>query len=136
MTTNPHVYSDIDKMGGEPHSIGEIWASVLYEILWNLIDRHGKNDGDFPDFDSNGVPTDGKFLTMKIVLDAMALQPCYPAFNQARKAIIDADRALTGGANYCELWAGFAKRGMGPDATNSTYKPRMDDFNLPVGCLN
>ncbi|CAI6043079.1 unnamed protein product [Clonostachys chloroleuca] len=136
MTTNPHVYSDIDKMGGEPHSIGEICASVLYEILWNLIYKHGKNDGEFPQLDSNGVPTDGKFLTMKIVLDAMALQPCYPAFNQARKAIIDADKALTGGANYCELWAGFAKRGMGPDATNSTYKPRMDDFNLPVGCLN
>ncbi|VUC25887.1 unnamed protein product [Clonostachys rosea] len=136
MTTNPHVYSEIDKMGGEPHSIGEIWASVLYEILWNLIDKYGKNDGYFPDFDSKGVPTDGKFLTMKLVLDAMALQPCYPAFNQARKAIIDADQALTGGANYCELWAGFAKRGMGPDATNSTYKPRLDDFNLPVACLN
>jgi extracellular elastinolytic metalloproteinase len=45
---------------------------MLYEVMWNLIDRYGKNDAAKPTF-SNGVPTDGKYLAMKLVMDGMAL---------------------------------------------------------------
>ncbi len=45
---------------------------MLYEVLWNLVDKHGKNDAAVPTFE-NGVPTDGKYLAMKLVVDAMAL---------------------------------------------------------------
>ncbi|KAF1846149.1 extracellular metallo proteinase 2 [Cucurbitaria berberidis CBS 394.84] len=130
-TVNPQTYADAD-LYQRVHPIGNIWASILYEVLWNLIDKHGKNDRGTPEFDNNGVPTDGKYLAMKLVMDGMALQPCNPTFVLARDAIIDADKALTGGANACELWTGFAKRGLGELARYSATK-RTDSFLVPEG---
>jgi extracellular elastinolytic metalloproteinase len=72
LTTNPHVYTDVDSITAV-HAIGTVWATMLYEVLWNLIDKYGKNDAARPTFDSKGVPTDGKYLTMKLVIDGMAL---------------------------------------------------------------
>lgn len=46
-------------------------------------------------------------------------QPCNPDFSQARDAILDADKALTGGDNACEIWKGFAKRGLGVEAKSA-----------------
>lgn len=46
----------------------------------------------------------------------MKLQQCRPSFFDARDAIIQADQILTGGENFCDLWKGFASRGLGPDA--------------------
>jgi extracellular elastinolytic metalloproteinase len=72
MTTNPDTYQTINAKN-EVHDIGETWTTMLYEVLWNLIDKYGKNDGPQPIFDADGVPTDGKYLTMKLVADGMAL---------------------------------------------------------------
>lgn len=132
METNPQVYTDVEQYT-KVHPIGNIWASMLYEVLWNLIDKYGKNDAGMPTFDTNGLPTDGKYLAMKIVMDGMALQPCNPNFVSARDAIVDADKALTGGKNKCEIWKGFAKRGLGQGAK---YNPsgRTDSFTVPKGC--
>jgi len=70
--TNPYTYTSVNGMD-EVHSIGTVWATMLYEVLWGLIAKHGKSDAAKPAFDAQGVPTDGKFLTMKLVVDAMAL---------------------------------------------------------------
>jgi extracellular elastinolytic metalloproteinase len=131
LNTNPQVYSDVDSYT-KVHPIGNIWASMLYEILWNLIDKYGKNDADLPSFGADGLPTDGKYLAMKIVMDGLALQPCNPTFVSARDAIVDADKALTGGKNACEIWSGFAKRGLGEGAV---YAPtaRTNSFDIPEG---
>lgn len=51
---------------------------------------------------------------------------------QARDAILDADVALTGGDNQCELWTGFAKRGLGTGARYSSTS-RTESFALPSG---
>lgn len=72
MTTNPYTYADVNGMA-EVHSIGTIWATILYEVLWNLIDTYGITTDPKPTFDANGVPTDGRYLTMKLVVDGMAL---------------------------------------------------------------
>ncbi|KAH8666865.1 extracellular metallo proteinase mep [Xylariales sp. PMI_506] len=132
LTTNPNTYATLNSKN-EVHDIGETWTTMLYEVLWNLIDKHGKNDGPQPIFDSNGVPTDGKYLAMKLVIDGMALQPCNPTFISARDAILDADKALTGGANACEIWKGFAKRGLGKNASYGTGKNRKADTTVPAG---
>lgn len=131
LKTNPLIYSAVKS--GQSHFTGTVWASMLYEMLWNLIDKHGKSHDDFPEFDGNGVPTDGKFLAMKLVVAGMALQPCRPTFIDARNAIIDADKNLTGGGNKCEIWKAFSKRGLGPLAKYNATK-RVDDFSLPAGC--
>ncbi|OQO04924.1 hypothetical protein B0A48_07942 [Cryoendolithus antarcticus] len=116
LAVNPHVYTDVNNIT-VVHGIGTVWATMLYEVMWNLIDKHGKNDAPEPSFNKRGVPTDGRYLAMKLVIDGMALQPCNPNFIQARDAILDADRALTRGQNACEIWTGFAKRGLGAAAT-------------------
>jgi extracellular elastinolytic metalloproteinase len=72
LTTNPHVYTDVNALT-EVHSIGTVWATMLYEVMWNLIDRYGKNDAAKPTLGANGAPTDGKYLAMKLVIDGMAL---------------------------------------------------------------
>lgn len=131
LTTNPLTYASAGEQG-EVHDIGTTWASVLYEVLWNLIDKHGKNDADFPTFDDAGVPTDGKYLAMKVVIDGMALQPCNPNMVSSRDAILDADTALTGGDNLCEIWTGFAKRGLGENAAYGGGD-RTEDFTVPSG---
>ncbi|KAL5085871.1 hypothetical protein Trisim1_009941 [Trichoderma cf. simile WF8] len=131
LTTNPLTYKSVNSQN-EVHSSGTTWASILYEVLWNLIDKHGKNDAEFPTFDSQGVPTDGKFLALKLVLNGLALQPCTPTFVSARDAILDADRSLTGGDNLCELWTAFAKRGLGSGARYSA-SARTESFTIPSG---
>jgi len=59
-------------------------------------------------------------------------QPCNPNFVQARDAILDADRALTGGSNACEIWSGFAKRGLGSGAVYSSSR-RTASSTIPSG---
>lgn len=131
MTVNPLTYASADAEN-DVHGVGTVWCTMLYEVLWNLIDKFGKDDADFPTFDDDGVPIDGKYMSMKIVMDGMALQPCSPTMVQARDAIIDADEALTGGENACELWTAFAKRGLGENAAY-TQGSRKEDFTVPSG---
>lgn len=57
----------------EVHSIGTVWATILYEVLWNIIDKYGNTADPKPTLDSDGVPVDGRYLSMKIVLDGLAL---------------------------------------------------------------
>ncbi|KAI2630755.1 extracellular metallo proteinase 1 [Hypoxylon sp. NC1633] len=127
---NPWTYATVNDLT-DVHEVGTAWATMLYEVLWNLVEKYGKNDAQRPNM-VDGVPTDGRFLAMKIVLDALALQPCNPTFVQARDAILDADMALTKGQNACEIWKGFAKRGLGWRAV-FRGTDRMDDFTLPDG---
>ncbi|KAK7415054.1 hypothetical protein QQX98_006192 [Neonectria punicea] len=131
LTTNPYTYRSVNSLSGV-HAIGTYWATALYEVLWNLVDKHGANNADTPTFDSNGVPTDGKYLTMKLVVDGMALQPCNPNMVQARNAILDADVNLTSGDNQCEIWTAFAKRGLGSGAVYSSTS-RTESFVVPSG---
>lgn len=70
--TNPLGYADLDDLD-QVHAIGTVWSSMLYEVLWNLLDKYPATDSEEPEFDGDGVPTDGRFLTMKLLLDAMAL---------------------------------------------------------------
>lgn len=129
--TNPWKYSNVAS-NAEVHDTGEIWATILYEVLWNLIDKYGINETDTPRLDSKGVPDDGRYLTMKLIMEGMALQPCNPDFLAARDAIIDADQTLTQGQNKCELWTGFAKRGLGSDAKKTSTR-HTDGFKVPTG---
>jgi len=63
------------------------------------------------------VPKHGNSLIIQLVLNAMKLQQCRPGFFEARDAVIQADQVLTGGENFCDLWLGFAEKGLGMDAT-------------------
>ena len=113
-----------------PHGIGEVWATALWEVFWQLTSAHG--------FDADIYEgTGGNNLAMQLVIDALKLQPCNPTFIEARQAIFDAETNHSSGANECLLWRGFAKRGMGFAATVSgdpALLTTTEDFSLPLSC--
>lgn len=131
LSTNPLTYAGTNSLN-EVYAIDTLWATILYEVLWNLVDIHGITATRKPVF-SGKIPTDGRFLAMKLVVDGMALQPCNPTTPQATDAIIDADTALTGGVNKCALWTAFAKRGSGANAKRNSGTNRKEGYTIPAG---
>ena len=104
----------------EVHNSGEVWCVTLWEARANLINRYGW--------------AVGNQLILQLVTDGMNLSPPNPTFLQARDAILQADLADNGGANQKELWAAFAKRGMGFSATSpasSITAGVHESFDLP-----
>ena len=67
----------------------------------------------------------------------MKMHPCWPSFFDARDAIVQMDEQLTtGGENLCELWQGFAERGLGSGGrTPWGGGVRTDDFRIPSSCV-
>ncbi|KAJ1882019.1 hypothetical protein LPJ57_001232, partial [Coemansia sp. RSA 486] len=129
MSVNPQTYAYLDKAQyNEVHNIGEVWATILYEVVWGLVDAAG-GIGDIYEKDL----TRGNCLALQIILDAMKLQPCSPTFIQARDAIVQAEANLTGGKYQCQVWKAFAKRGMGPQASDSSGKHK-EDFGVSGKC--
>lgn len=134
MSVNPSTYAFVADVANitQPHGIGYVWNSMLWEVYWNLVDAHGYNADVYGDWN-----TGGNNLAIQLVMDGFKLQPCLPGFVDGRNAILLADQALTGGANQCEIWRGFAKRGLGASASQGLSTSRTDGveaFNLPVAC--
>jgi extracellular elastinolytic metalloproteinase len=134
--TNPSTYSFIRKPTyWGVHAKGEVWAEILYEYFWNLVEKHGWEDDWFNVPLANATistpyPIAGNKLALRLVVDGLKLQPCSPTFVDARDAILLADTTNTGGDNQCEIWKAFAKRGLGVDAEPNG----LEDFGLPADC--
>ncbi len=46
LKVNPSTYSYITKPGyWGVHAKGEVWAVILFEVYWNLVDKLGREDG-------------------------------------------------------------------------------------------
>ncbi|MFT6841319.1 MAG: extracellular elastinolytic metalloproteinase, partial [Psychroserpens sp.] len=111
----------------QPHGIGFVWATVLWDLTWAYIDKYGF-EADM--YSGNG----GNNKIMKLVIDGLKLQPCGPGFVDGRNAILAADMATTGGVDQCLIWDVFAARGLGFDADQGDSNSRTDqieDFTLP-----
>ena len=131
MAVYTHTYGDLGGMV-VPHGVGEIWASMLWEMTWNLIDEYSFN----PLIDDVWT-SGGNNLAMQLVMDGLKLQPCSPGFVDGRDAILLADQNLTGGANQCLIWAAFAKRGLGFSASQGSSSSTSDGteaFDIPASC--
>jgi hypothetical protein len=105
---------------------------MLWEMYWNLVDRYGYNANIYESW-----TTGGNNRALQLVMDGMKFQPCRPGMQDGRDAILAADLALTGGANRCEIWRAFAKRGMGFSASQGSSLVRTDGvaaFDLPAAC--
>ena len=131
MAINPVTYASIGAgvISTEIHDVGEVWAEILWEMTWALVQQDGINPNIF-----NGTATGGNSVAMKLVLEGMKLQPCSPGFVDARNAILTADQNIYGGAHLCTLWAAFAKRGLGYSASQGSSGSASDQtaaFNLP-----
>ncbi len=116
------------------HKVGTVWASMLWDMAWALMDAYG--------IDENlRNPNAGNVKALQLVINALKLQPCNPSFVTGRNAIFEADRLLYGGENACLLWEVFAKRGLGLYAkaglneTAEDIKDQVEDFTKPESCL-
>jgi hypothetical protein len=127
-SVNPSTYDLTNNPSlSRPHGIGFVWATMLWDLNWALIDQYG--------FDSdlyNG--TGGNNINMQLVIDGMKLQGCSPGFIDGRDAILQADILANDGANQCLIWEVFAKRGLGWSAEQGSSGSRSDQveaFDLP-----
>ncbi len=128
---NPYTYDRIKETEG-PHRLGEVWAAMLWELYWALVEEHGFN----PNL-SDDWTTGGNLLALRLVIDGLKLQPEFPGFVDGRDAILLADQNLTGGANQCAIWRAFARRGLGLSADQGLSSDRYDGreaFDSPTAC--
>jgi hypothetical protein len=133
---DPATYQTVISEAGTtltiPHGVGYVWASMLWDVYWNLVEAHGFNPDIYADWSLGG-----NTLALQLVIDGMKFQPCSPGFVQGRDAILTADLALTDGANQCLIWEGFAKRGLGYSAEQRSSKKTADGtaaFDLSPEC--
>ena len=130
MTVNPLTYADLPATGGQVHAVGTIWATMIWDLNWDLIDEYGYD----PDM-YNG--TGGNNIAMQLIIDGMKLQPCSPGFVDGRDAILEADLLAYGGANQCIIWDAFARRGLGFSASQGAAGSVSDGtvaFDVPEEC--
>ncbi|WAC00794.1 M36 family metallopeptidase [Lacinutrix neustonica] len=112
----------------QPHGIGTVWATILWDLTWKYIEKYG--------FDSdvyNG--TGGNNKIMQLVLDGLKLQACGAGFVEGRDALLAADTALSNGEDQCMIWEAFIDRGVGLNASQGTFGSRTDqvqDFTAPA----
>ncbi|KAH9273255.1 hypothetical protein BASA83_004545 [Batrachochytrium salamandrivorans] len=124
MKVNPLTYGSL-RSRAEVHDVGEVWASMLWEVYWSLVTKHGFSSNLY-----NASQSSGNVVAMKIIMGGLMLQSCNPTFRSARDAIVAADNDHYKGANKCEILKAFGKRGLGPKATRT----RTNDFSVPSEC--
>lgn len=128
---NDFTYADTLTVA-EPFDTGFVWATMLWEVYWDLVDALGFNPDLYAPSSSGG-----NNLALQLVVDALAVQPCLPGFVDGRDAILLADMNLTGGANQCRIWSAFARRGLGVAAdqgTSSSNGDNVEAFDVPASC--
>jgi extracellular elastinolytic metalloproteinase len=122
MAIQPFSYDSI-KSGGWlngtslalPHGLGHGWAAVLWDMTWDLVDKHGFNPDVYAPWD-----TGGNNRALQYVIDGLKFQGCAPGLVVARDAIIAAADELSGGEDTCTVWASFARRGLGFSAVQGS----------------
>ena len=131
---NPFTYDDI-KTESVPHGVGSVWATMLWDLTWALIDEHGW-DANIYNFTGDPSQDAGNVQALALVIEGLKLQPCSPGFVDGRDAILAADVALYGGLNECIIWDTFAARGLGLSADQGSSGSRSDGteaFDTPSG---
>lgn len=119
MTKNPltfkHISANVLLPSGPPfnpiaggpnnevHNAGEVWCCALWEIFVNLVAKHGH--------------AEAERRMLLYVIGGLKQTPARPTFTQARDGMIAAVTVLDP-ADLMEVWAGFAKRGLGKGAVS------------------
>jgi extracellular elastinolytic metalloproteinase len=122
MAIQPFTYDSIKTNGwlngtslALPHGLGHGWAAVLWDLNWDLIDKHGFNPNVYEAWN-----TGGNNRALQYVVDGLKFQGCGPGLVVARGAIVAAADLLSEGEDTCTVWATFARRGLGFSAVQGT----------------
>ena len=98
---------------------------MLHNVYAALVTAKGWS----PNARTNPNTDEGNVVFLRLLVDALAIQPCNPTLPTARDAWIQADHSRNNGQNECLLWKTFASRGLGVSAANFT-----NAFDVPSGC--
>lgn len=138
MEIQPFTYDRI-KTGGwltggslaVPHGIGHAWSATLWDMTWDLVERHGFNDNIYDPWNAGG-----NNRSLQYVTDGLKMQGCAPGFLAGRDGILAAELALTGGEDRCLIWGAFARRGLGVSAVQGTTNrdDNTEAFDVPADC--
>ena len=148
---DPLNFSDVgyDVTGAEVHADGEIWVAINFELRKALA---AKYNGQFPESDAalqkqcalgqvqvSQCPGNRRWI--QLAFDSFLLMQTAPSMVDARNAILAADQARFGGADQAEIWAAFARRGLGRFASQTNGSGRaagvesdtdpLPDFEAP-----
>ena len=129
---NSLTYDDINTEP-QPHGVGTVWASMLWDMTWLMIDAHGYSTDLYTVTGDENIDA-GNVQALAIVMEGLKLQGASPGFEDGRDAILLADMNIYGGANQCYIWEAFAKRGMGASASQGSSASTTDGtpaFDLP-----
>ncbi|WP_426473599.1 T9SS-dependent M36 family metallopeptidase [Chryseobacterium balustinum] len=115
------------------HSIGFIWASMLWDLHWQYVAKYGYSS------DVLANKNSGSARVLQLVTDALKLQACNPTFIDGRNAILSAEMLTTKGEDRCMIWKTFAKRGLGLNAlagNKMNINDQKEDFSIPKDCTD
>ena len=131
---NNYTYASTNNASlSQPHGVGFVFGTVLWDLTWALIDDYGGT----PDPDLY-YGTGGNNIALHLVIEAMKIQPCSPGMIDGRDAILMADSLLYNGAHQCLIWETFARRGFGYSASQGSSASRSDQveaFDVSPICL-
>ena len=130
--TNGMEYNNGQGIVPDVHSIGFVWATMLWDLNWEYVAKYG-----YASNVTSGT-TSGSARVLQLVTDALKLQACNPTFVDGRNAILQAEMATTGGADKCMIWRTFAKRGLGVNASagsKTSINDQTQDFTVPAECV-
>jgi hypothetical protein len=130
-SVNNFTYSDLPNTSiSQPHGIGFLWCTMLWDMTWKFVDRYG--------FNANlKTGNGGNRKALKLVVEGLKLQPCSPGFVDGRDAILKANQELFNGEDLDIIWEAFADRGLGYYASQGSSNNRNDgtaDFTRPPLC--
>jgi len=128
-TVNPLKYGDVAGKE-EEHIIGEVWAQALHLALGKLVETVGSSADALTNADGEG----GHAVFMRLLVDALAIQPCNPTFTDARSAWIQADEVRYGGKHKCALWTAFAAAGLGDGAAGFINSDKIPADACSTSC--
>ncbi|TVZ52568.1 M36 family metallopeptidase [Dokdonia sp. Hel_I_53] len=109
---NGTTYDNIGSLA-VPHGVGYGFATILWDMTWDLIDLEGLSTDQY-----NG--TGGNNIAMALVIEGLKNTANNPGYVSGRDGILQADQDLYGGQYNCLIWDAFARRGVGVDAVENS----------------
>jgi extracellular elastinolytic metalloproteinase len=134
LAVNPYTYGDVATETA-PHGVGSVWATMVWDMYWNLVDAHGF-EPDLFDHTSDA----GNVRALHYINDGIVVTKCRPSFVDARNGILTAEAADGDTEDACLIWQAFARRGLGVAALNPTlgedHRQVLEDFTVPPTCAS
>ncbi|HVF35575.1 MAG TPA: M36 family metallopeptidase [Candidatus Saccharimonadia bacterium] len=132
MNVNPLTYGNVPAEA-VPHGVGTVWATMVWDMYWNLVDTYGYE----PDLFKFNSPK-GNVRTLHLINNGIIVTKCRPSFVDARNGILTAEAADGNTTDSCAIWNAFARRGLGVAAINPTggedHREAVEDFTVPAFC--